>query len=426
MKVTVRINEFKRVLEEARFVIGRKPAKIPVLEFVRIDAQSPNQATISGTDLNFSIVQAFEVVDGDVGSFLLHAKKTADFFKHHVDGTATIETTPDGKNTIVKTGTFTTTIPTASVSDFPPIESTPEVKHEVSLKFLKKLIERVDSACPKLGGRTSVPTVKIESDGIKLRAAATDGFRIAVAEAPGNWGVFDLQLPKDFLPMLKRRQGAVAQLAESETNHFFRTENVVLQCRKPMFTFLPYQRAFAQKYKTEIKLPVLSLKNLLAAILPVTDTHNPQVNITVLGDAINVSGGSDTAGFSDVTQTIEKTGDNNRASFDPKYILEFLKQAEGIVTINLSTEKSLAKFSNDTGDYEYFIMPKQEKDKPGPAFQGNFTLFSEEWRNKILDRDCDEAWAENRQRDQFDEALAENQSRDAAKTADPSLVLDQF
>jgi DNA polymerase-3 subunit beta len=396
MKITVRINEFKRVLEEARYVMGRNEAMTPVLEFVRIDVQSSNQATISGTDLNFSIVQAFEVVDGDVGSFLLHAKKTADFLKQHVDGTATIETTPDSKNTIVKTGTVTMTVPTMLVSGFPAIEAMCELKYEVSLKFLKKLIELVDFACPSLRGKNSVPNIKLESDGIKLRAAATDGFRIAVSEAPGNFGVFDWQVQKSVVPMLKRRQGAIVQLGESETNHFFRTETVLLQCRKPMTTFPQYERAFQQRYRTEIKLPVLSLKNLITAILPVTNPHNPKIDITVLGDAINVSGGSDTAGFSDVTQTIEKTGDNNRASFNPKYILEFLKHVEGIVvTINLSTDHSLAKFSNDKGEYEYFIMPKQEKDKPGLAFQGGFTRFSEEWRNKILARDCDEAWAEN-------------------------------
>ena len=204
MKVTVRINEFKRVLEEARFVMGRK-AMTPVFEFVKIDIQNPSQATISAIDFHgSSIVQAFEVVDSDVGSFLLHAKKTADFLKRRVGGTATIETTLDSKNTVVKIGTVNMTIPTVPVSQFPAIESIPEVANEVSLKFLQKLIERVESACPEKNGRIAFPIVKIESDGNSLRAIATDGFRIAVAEARGDCGVLDFQLPKTVVPALKR------------------------------------------------------------------------------------------------------------------------------------------------------------------------------------------------------------------------------
>src|SRR6266481_5092185 len=114
MKITVRINEFKRVLEESRYVIGKKE-EYPALEFVKIDVQA-NRATISASDIKSSIVQEIEVVDGDAaGSLLLHAKKTADFLKGHVDGTATIETTPDSKNTIVKAGAFTTQVPTQPV-----------------------------------------------------------------------------------------------------------------------------------------------------------------------------------------------------------------------------------------------------------------------------------------------------------------------
>ena len=151
------------------------------------------------------------------------------------------------------------------------------------------------------------------------------------------------------------------------------------------------------------------------------------MHITVNQSEINISGGTNTTGFSHVTEPVEKTGDDNRTSFNPDYILEFLKHAEGIVTINLSSENTLAKFSNDKGDYYYFLMPTQDKNKPGLYFQEQFTHSSEEWRSKTLNRDCEEAeiGGENRQRDQFDEALTENRSRDAAKAADPSLVLDR-
>src|SRR5260370_18390968 len=90
MKVTVRVNEFKRVLEEARRVIPDKPI-IPAFECVKIDVDSDKRATISSSELAMSLMQPFEVVEGDAGSFLLHAKKAYQFLKAHKGGTPTIE-----------------------------------------------------------------------------------------------------------------------------------------------------------------------------------------------------------------------------------------------------------------------------------------------------------------------------------------------
>src|ERR1700719_67985 len=97
MNAIIRINEFKRVLAESRYVVKGK-TEIPIHEYVKVDVYDANRATISArNDFGTCIVQTFEVVDGEIGSFLLPAKQTHEFLKGHVDGTATIEATSDNR-----------------------------------------------------------------------------------------------------------------------------------------------------------------------------------------------------------------------------------------------------------------------------------------------------------------------------------------
>ena len=60
MKITVRINEFKRLLEEAGYVVAAE-SDLTSLTHVKVDVLSENRATMSGTDFCLSIVQHFEV-----------------------------------------------------------------------------------------------------------------------------------------------------------------------------------------------------------------------------------------------------------------------------------------------------------------------------------------------------------------------------
>src|SRR5437879_762868 len=126
MKVTVRINEFKRVLEEARFTTT---STIPALKCVKIEVDNLNQATMSSSDFGMSLVQSFEVVEGETGSFLLPVKETRDFLKRHVGGTAIIEATSvdaTRDRVIVKAGAITRTFEVYTVSLFPFFPTMPQ------------------------------------------------------------------------------------------------------------------------------------------------------------------------------------------------------------------------------------------------------------------------------------------------------------
>jgi DNA polymerase-3 subunit beta len=357
MKFSVRVNEFKRVLEEARVVV---PAEIaPHFEQIKVEVLSESQATISGAAPGLSIVQHLEVIDAEVGALLLPAKCTQDFLKPYTGGTATIETTTD-EHVVVKVGAFTMKVKGMNVAFFMPLESMPTATHTISTKFLKRLISRVNRVCPSKGGRTGSSTIKVESDGTKLRAVATDGYRIAVADAQGDWGTFSIQLPQAMLRVLARRAGATIQFSESQDSYFFKTEGVLLQCRKPRTKVPDFERVLAREhtFDTAIRMAGADLKAAIANILGIKPPKEkfPAIVLESLGESVCVSAQFVNDSATGCVNALIEGRSEGRIRFNANYVLDFLLAVDGDISFQFNGKHGPAKFSTEDG-YQYFVMP---------------------------------------------------------------------
>jgi DNA polymerase III subunit beta len=360
MKFTVRINEFKRLLEEARYVIWAESG-IATLTKVKVDVVSENFAMMSGTDLGMSIVQRFEVIDGEIGSLLLPARQTRDFLKRHIGGTAAIETTTD-QHILIKVGTFTLKVPNEDVRMFTRIEEMPKATHTISLKFLRQLVTRVERSCPARQLRTSIPYIKLESDSKRLRAVATDGRRIAVADAPGDWGHFSIQLHKQVLPVLQRRAGSIVQFAESEHECFFQTEGVLLQCRKPRTDTFPKYEKFlpvADSFKNTLRVASSDLKsaivNIFGGMKPYKNMHR-EVFFDIDGSTVWLSTKCANGSALGSARVATEGNSNIKIKLNADYVLDFLSTVEGEIALQFNDASSLVRFSADD-KYQYLMMP---------------------------------------------------------------------
>lgn len=356
MKVTVRINEFKRILEEAAFVVPKRP-EMPILEFAKLDVRG-NHATISAADLAKSLVQTFEAVDSSAdGSFLFHIGKVRHFLKKHAGGMATIEITSDGKHNILTAGAFTMRIASESrVCDFRMLSPMPAVSNQVSLKFLKRLLEQVTFAAPNKEGVYAVAAVKVESDGTQLRAIATDGYRIAIAEAQGDFGVFSLLLPKSFVPLLTRRGGAMVRIASSECSNFFETENALIEFSKPTVKFPPWERAVKlSDWKSTVRVSSADLKSVVSSVVGTINAKRPAIFLVVRGDELQVSAANpDEITIGSLRVSTEGDG-QAKIKINPNFLMEFLPRVEGEIAIQFKNEKFFLRLSGR--NYQYLVLP---------------------------------------------------------------------
>lgn len=389
MKIKANVQELKIKIRRALEVIPTKTS-IPILAYAKLAVTSDNKATISSSDLGISMIQSVTLEADQAGAFLLPTEVVADMlscFPSDAEVTLESETVTESKGKIVREaillncGRFKAELPGVLLSLFPAFDQKPETQYIFNTDALKTLIERVDFAAPDKAGRHSVPSVQIESDDTKLRAVATDGHRIAVADAPGQGaGNFSFQLPKTALGLIKALPGATIAFSQSENNFFFQGDAEEILIRKPTAKFPPYQRAFLQPYRTEIKMPKTSLKNLIKAISPILDKDNPAVNIELTAGELTMSGSS-LKGNASHQLKVEMTGEDIKIRINPVFVLEFLKHAEDTITINLESYQKLVKFTSEARDYQYFVQPMQDP----------LRLERE--------RQFDEAWEENRKRE---------------------------
>jgi DNA polymerase III subunit beta len=356
VKITVRINEFKRVLEEARTVAPKKPlAGGAVLSYVRIDLNDAGQATMTASDFGITIIQSFEVVDGDASSFLLHAEKAHSLLKGLPGGTATMEVAPT--SVVITAGGFVACVPSIRVSEFPDIVNPmPEAAHTISLKFLRRLLSLVEAAAPSKSVKVAIPAVQVEGTADRLRAVATDGYRIAVADQKISGGTeFTLLIPKYSVPLIKRRAGATVRFAESETHLFFQTDGLLLQFRKSAGRFPAYQQAITREAKTTLDVNSAELKSVVQRLNVIADPKNPSTYLNFENGVLSASASSVANGHAEVRIQAAATGIDNKVKLNPEFVLEFLAGAGDRTTISLVSERHLATFAS--GEFRHYVMP---------------------------------------------------------------------
>jgi len=354
VKITVRINEFKRVLEEARTAVPKRPP-LDVLRYVRIDVNDAGQATMTASNLGITIIQSFEVVDGDAGLFLLHAEKAHSLLKGLSGGTATMEVI-DG--VVITAGGFVARVPSIHVSEFPNlVEPMPDAAHTLSLKFLRKLLAYVEHAAPETASsKGTIPFVQVDGTAHRLRAVATDGFRIAVADQQISGGTeFTLLIPKTVVPLIVRRAGATLRLAESETCIFLRTDGVLVQYRKFAGKFPGYQRAIPLEGKTTLDVNSAELKSVVERLNVIADRKHPHVYLTYANGALSMCTSSVENGEAEVRIEAKATGIDNKVKLNPLFVLGFLANAGDQTTISLVSAGKRAVFAS--GGFRYYIMP---------------------------------------------------------------------
>lgn len=367
MKIQVSVKELQKKMQRALGVVDAK-ATIPVLSNVRIDVLAANQARISASNLSLGMIQSVEIAlqSDQAGSLLLPAKTLSEVLSSFPsDNQVVVDDSGDNVTTLVSKK-FKAKIPKVKQELFPVIEQMPATEFSLNAGALKKLIERTEFAAPTKGGRHSVPAVLIESTVENLRAVGTDSFRIAVADAPGaGSGVFSLQLPKTVLGLLKDLPGTVISFSQSETNYFFQSEGEQILVRKSPTVFPPYQRAFKQGYVTRLAVAIPTLQMEIAAVQPFMDKDSQAFNLTVDKGEVTLRtsslAGEGETSFDVEYPEVDKAVANapNKLRMNPKFVSEFLSQVEGKVTVELSSDRTLAKLSSE--NYQYFIMPMQEK-----------------------------------------------------------------
>ena len=171
------------ILKPLHAVIGvverRQTMAILSHVLLRVDGQT---LSITATDLEVELIATVDVEAKAAGEVTVPGRKLHDICRALPDG-CTVEISVSGERLTLKAGRSRFTLSTLQASDFPTVDAI-EGSHSLVMaqSDLHWLIEKTQFSMAQQDVRYYLNGLLLETDGKTLRAVATDGHRLALAE----------------------------------------------------------------------------------------------------------------------------------------------------------------------------------------------------------------------------------------------------
>ena len=207
MKATIERATLLKCLSHVQSVVERRNT-IPILSNVLIEAASDGSFKLMATDLDLQVTESLRAVSVEVaGAITVSAHLLFDIARKLQDGSQVSLETADNRMT-VKAGRSRFSLPTLPRDDFPVIvEGDLPTSFELPATLLAQLIDRTRFAISTEETRYYLNGIFLHVSDEELRAAATDGHRLArytIARPDGAEGMPDVIVPRKCVAELRK------------------------------------------------------------------------------------------------------------------------------------------------------------------------------------------------------------------------------
>jgi DNA polymerase III subunit beta len=175
----------EQLLGPVQAVIGvvERKQTMPVLANLLLSVKG-GRLSVTGTDLEVELVASGEVNMVQPGEITVPGRKLLDIAKALPEGSA-ITVTIDGEKLKISAGRSRFTLSTLAASEFPVVDSVNATQTlTLPQTELARLIAKTHFSMAQQDVRYYLNGTLLETDGKMLRTVATDGHRLAIAEAP--------------------------------------------------------------------------------------------------------------------------------------------------------------------------------------------------------------------------------------------------
>ena len=267
----------------------------------------------------------------------------------------------------VTAGCSRSRLPGEAANTFTELPVMPEHAVDVLAGTLARLLSRVSFAAARSGrlSRAEIPAVLVQFTADTLTCVATDGRRLAWAQAPVAANLpFDFLLPIEDMSSVKKviENQECARVA-ADANHLFVAAGTRLlaSCRLAG-NFPDYRRIMPKFDMAPVEIDSAALRSAVARVLLFTDSGarlDPKMRFVLRAGELSVSAASAQGGEGEDAVARNYTGPEIALGFNPRYLREFLDAAPAgklhawIKDARTATEWRLA--GDDT--YRYIAVP---------------------------------------------------------------------
>jgi len=364
MKATIERATLLKSLGHVQSVVERRNT-IPILSNVLIEAREDGSIRLMATDLDLQVDESVPANVSQPGATTVSAHTLFDIVRKLPDGSQVELTAAEGKMQVVA-GRSRFNLSTLPRDDFPVIaEGDLPTRFELPAATLRQIIEKTRFAISSEETRYYLMGIFLHIVDDQLRAAATDGHRLAritVARPDGAEAMPDVIVPRkavaELYRLLEELEGTV-EISLSPTKIRFGLGSAILTSKLIDGTFPDYNRVIPTGNDKLLKLDPKSFSAGVDRVSTIASEKTRAVKMSVDRDKVTLSVTSPENGVATEEVPADYGSDGLEIGFNARYLLDILGEIDGdTVEVHLADAAAPTLLrENDKSNALYVLMP---------------------------------------------------------------------
>lgn len=327
--------EREAMLSPLQAVIGvvERRQTMPILSNVMVMAK-PDGLTMTATDLEVELSASGHVQVQEPGEITIPGRKLLDIIKA-LPEKALVTVMLEGERVVIRSGKSRFTLATLPASDFPVIENI-EIKQKITLSQtdMKTLLDKTHFSMAQQDVRYYLNGLLFELSNQQLRLVATDGHRLALAEAnlaEPVTATLQVILPRKGVMELQRVLGNQGTVEISiSTNHMRITVDGVRFTSKLIDGRFPdYNRVIPQDPNRIVGAERQALRAALQRAAILSNEKYRGIRLTLKSGLLVMQAHNPEQEEAEEELEVTHNGDLMEIGFNVNYLLEALSAVDG-------------------------------------------------------------------------------------------------
>lgn len=367
MLVRVEVSELREALNKILSVVDKKNSRV-ILSYVNIIAKN-NNLELLATDLEVSAKLKVSAIVENSGNLCVNARNIFDIVRELPDQTVSLELI-SGQNTLkITCGNIHYSVLIYTNEEFPHLQFDSNNNFEINSDKLLEVINKTSHAISNDETRLFLNGIFLQEIDSKLRAVATDGYRLALIETEVDVQNIDtlingIIIPKKGVTELKKLAenfiDKKLQLSVDDSFIYASCEDkYYLSIRLIAKEYLKYQAVIPKKTTYTAEIEKSQLQDAVRRIKIMANERSNAVKLAFRSDELIISANHPSLGEATEKIAITYSGKEIDIGFNAKFILEMLPTFESEeICLEFNNELSpiLIK-SHRSNNYLGIIMP---------------------------------------------------------------------
>jgi DNA polymerase-3 subunit beta len=365
MRVTIERSAFLKALNHVQSVVERRNT-IPILSNVLVRAKDA-AVKLTATDLDIEIIEEAPADIAQEGAVTVPAHLLHDIVRKLPDGAQLeLDQGPDRGRLSIVSGRSRFALQALPPEDFPDLAAGEPANHfNISAASLKALIEKTRFAISTEETRYYLNGIYLHEATETLRAVATDGHRLARAQAPlpdGAKGMPGVIVPRktvlELAKLIEDQEGDIA-VALSAAKVRFSFEGLVLTSKLIDGTFPDYERVIPRHNDKTLDLDTKLFAGAVDRVSTISFEKGRAVKLNISRDRLVLSVNNPDSGSAEEEIAVSYNAEPLDIGFNSRYLLDVAAQIKGDAARFKLADAGSPTIISDPADEDalYVLMP---------------------------------------------------------------------